>query len=329
MTVTPTRPDQTPLDSGFGASSTAAEVVEGVDLRGRTALVTGGYAGIGLEIVRALSGAGVTVLAPARRPDDAARALAGVDGVEIGAMDLANQRQVASYAADVVSSGRRLDFVIDNAGIMALPETRTDKGWELQLATNHLGHYALLNHLWPAVADGARVVSVSSSGHYYSPMRWDDPWLQAGYDKWIAYGQSKTANVLFALALDARGRERGIQANSVHPGAILTNLGKHLTGEDVAALMAPDANGHVAILEFKTPEQGAATAVWGATSPLLAGHGGAYLVDCDIAPWADAADAADGGGSDARGVKGYALDPDEAERLWSWSAELTGVDAFG
>ncbi|WP_323791194.1 oxidoreductase [Nocardioides sp.] len=324
----PDLPDQRPLGSGFGATSTAADVLDGIDLGGRTALVTGGYAGIGLEIVRALVGAGARVLAPARRPDEARRTLGDlVDaGVEVAAMDLADQQQVASYAADVVSAGRRLDLVIDNAGIMALPETRTDRGWEMQLATNHLGHYALVNHLWPAVAEGARVVSVSSSGHYYSPMRWDDPWLESDYDKWLAYGQSKTANVLFAVGLDARGRARGVQASSVHPGAILTNLGKHLTDEDVAALLAPDADGNVSIPEFKTPEQGAATAVWAATSPLLVGHGGAYLVDCDVAPWAG--DDEDGG-SDSRGVKRYAVDPDEAERLWAWSAELTGVDAFG
>lgn len=325
MTSTST-PDQRPLGSGFDATSTAADVLAGVDLTGRTALVTGGYAGIGLEIVRALVWAGAHVLAPARRPDEARRALEGLAGVEVAEMDLSDQRQVASYAADVVAGGRSLDLVIDNAGIMALPETRTAQGWEMQLATNHLGHFALINHLWPVIADGARVVSVSSSGHSYSPMRWDDPWLETDYDKWLAYGQSKTANVLFAVGLDARGRERGVLACSVHPGAILTNLGKHLTEEDVAELMAPDADGKVAIPEFKTPEQGAATAVWAATSPLLVDHGGAYLVDCDVAPWA--ADDEDGG-SDSRGVKRYAVDPEEAERLWAWSAATTGVDAFG
>ncbi|MGA8845161.1 MAG: oxidoreductase [Nocardioides sp.] len=325
MTAKPTRPDQAPLGSGFGPTSTAAEVVAGLDLSNATALVTGGYAGIGLEVVRALSSAGASVLVPARRPQEASRALAGIDGVEVGEMDLADQRQVASYAAELLAGGRRIDLVIGNAGIMALPETRTDDGWELQLATNHLGHFALVNHLWSAMVDGARVVSVSSSGHYYSPMRWEDPWLETGYDKWIAYGQSKTANVLFALALDARGRERGIQANSAHPGAILTTLGKHLTADDVTELLKPDADGHVAVPEFKSPEQGAATAVWGATSPLLVDHGGAYLVDCDIAPWADEDER---GGGDAQGVRRYALDPDDAERLWEWSAELTGVDAF-
>ena len=325
-------PDQSPLGSGFAASSTAAEVLAGVDLRGRTALVTGGYAGIGLEIVRALVGAGASVLAPARRPADAAAALADVTGpagrgaVEVGAMDLADPDEVASYAASVRASGRTLDLVIGNAGIMGTPETRTGRGWELQLATNHLGHFSLVNRVWPSLVDGARVVSVSSSGHYYSPMRWDDPWFESGYEKWLAYGQSKTANVLFALALDARGRDRGIRAYSLHPGAILTNLGKHLTADDVSALMEPDAAGRVAIPEFKTPEQGAATAAWAATSPLLEDRGGCYLVDCEVAPWADDDEA---GGNDSGGVKRYALDPVDAERLWAWSAGLTGVDAFG
>jgi len=318
-------PDQTPLGSGFGAHSTAAEVLAGIDLAGRTALVTGGYAGIGVEIVRALASAGASVLVPARRPEKAAVALADVAGVEVGAMDLGDQTSVAAYADAVVAGGRRLDLVIDNAGIMALPETRTPDGWEMQMATNHLGHFALVNGLWPVIADGARVISVSSGGHHYSGVRWDDPWFDTGYDKWLAYGQSKTANVLFALELDRVGDSRGVQAFSLHPGAILTNLGKHLDEADIAALMEPDETGYVAIPEFKTPQQGASTAVWAATSPLLDDRGGEYLEDCDVASWVD--DDVPGGGNGG-GVKSYALDPQQAQRLWSWSAELTGVNAF-
>lgn len=308
----PEVPTQTPVGSGLDGTTTAAEVLAGVDLTGRTALVTGGYAGIGLEVVRALVGAGAHVLAPARRPAEAAAALRGLDAVEVGALDLADPAQVASYAAGVRAAGRPIDLVVANAGIMALPETRTERGWELQLATNHLGHFALVNEVWPVVAEGARVVSVSSSGHHYSAMRWDDPWFEAGYDKWLAYGQSKTANVLFALALDHRGSDRGVHAFSLHPGAILTTLGKHLTADDVAALLEPDEHGHVAVPAFRTPEQGAATAVWAATSPLLGDRGGSYLVDCEVAPWA-ADDQV--GGDDAPGVRRYALDPAEAERL--------------
>ncbi len=310
--------------------STASDVLDGVDLVGRTALVTGGYAGIGVEITRALHAAGATVLVPARRLEAATASLAGLERVVVGAMDLADLDSVASYASGVIADGVRLDVVIDNAGIMALPETRTPAGWELQLATNHLGHFALVNRLWPVIADGARVVSVSSSGHQYSTMRWDDPWFTTGYDKWLAYGQSKTANSLFAVGLDRRGGEhpdgKSVQAFSLHPGAILTNLGQHLTELDVALLMEPDEHGHVAIPDFKTPQQGAATACWAATSPLLDGRGGEYLEDCDVAPWAadDLAPGQEGGG-----VRRWALDPADAERLWTWSAELTGVDAFG
>ncbi|CAN5483943.1 SDR family NAD(P)-dependent oxidoreductase [soil metagenome] len=318
-------PEQAPLGSGYGAHSTATDVLVGHDLTGRTALVTGGYAGIGLEITRALVGAGATVLAPARRPAKAATVLGDLPGIEVGALDLGDQATIATYADGLLAGGRPIDLVIDNAGIMALPETRTPEGWELQLATNHLGHFALVNRLWSLLSPGARVASVSSSGHQHSRMRWDDPWFETGYDKWLAYGQSKTANILFALALDARARAQGGAAYSVHPGAILTTLGKHLTDADVAALLEPDETGHVAIPDFKTPQQGAATAVWAATSPLLADHGGAFLEDCDVASWAPADLPA---GREGGGVMRYALDADEAERLWSWSAGLTGVDAF-
>ena len=193
---------------------TAAEVLDGVDLSGSTALVTGGYSGIGVEVVRALAGAGAHVLAPARRPEKAERVLAGIGGVEVGELDLADQGSVAAYAAGVLAAGRDLDIVVNNAGVMACPETRTADGWELQLATNHLGYYALVNRLWPAIGAGARVVSVSSTGHHLSDFRWDDPWFERGYDKWLGYGQSKTANVLFAVHLDELARAQGVRAFS-------------------------------------------------------------------------------------------------------------------
>ncbi len=300
--------DQQPIGSGYGPHTTVAEVLSGVDLGGRTALVTGGYSGIGIEVVRALHGAGARVLVPARRPEQAAEALADLDRVEVGTLDLADQASVTAYAESV--SGE-LDLVILNAGIMACPETRTPQGWELQLATNHLGHFALVARLWPRVRDGARVVSVSSLGHHYTGMRWDDPWFETGYDKWHAYGQSKTANVLFAVELDRLGRERGVRAFSVHPGAIITPLGRHLVEADLTGMLLP---------EFKTPEAGAATAVWGATSPQLDGLGGLWLEDCEVGPWAPEE------GQTEHGVKRYARDPAEAARLWAWSVEQTGVD---
>ena len=328
-------PRQLPLGSGFGPHTTAREVLAGVDLTGRTFVVTGEYAGLGLEVVRALHGAGAEVLAPARRPEEARRALCDVDAhlarIEVGQMDLADQDQVRAYAEAVVASGRRLDCVIGNAGIMACPEARTPQGWESQFATNHLGHFALVNRLWPALASGARVISVSSSGHHYTPIRWEDPWFETGYDKWLAYGQSKTANILFALGLTGRAaghpQGRGITAFSLHPGAILTNLGRHLDDADIAELMEPDEHGQVAIPEFKSPEAGAATAVWAATSLLLEGRGGEFLADCDVAPWAPDPPPGPHRG-DGVGVRDYALDPKQAERLWAWSAELTGVDAL-
>ncbi|GAA1758975.1 SDR family NAD(P)-dependent oxidoreductase [Nocardioides hankookensis] len=291
---------------------TAADVLDGIDLTGRTALVTGGYSGIGVEVVRALAGAGAHVLAPARRPGKAAEALAGVAGVEIGELDLADQDSVAAYADQVLVTGRPLDLVIGNAGVMACPETRVGDGWELQLATNHLGHYALVNRVWPAVAEGGRVVSVSSTGHHLSDIRWDDPWFATGYDKWLAYGQSKTANVLFAVHLDRLARDR-VRAFSLHPGAIITPLGRHLVAEDLEDVEIPD---------FRSPEQGAATAVWAATSPALDGRGGLYLEDCGVA------EVVPPGPQTTSGVKDYAVDPAAAARLWAWSAEVTGVDAF-
>jgi NAD(P)-dependent dehydrogenase (short-subunit alcohol dehydrogenase family) len=313
---------QKPFGSGFGAESTAADVLAGVDLSGRLALVTGGYSGIGLEMVRALATAGARVLVPARRPEQARAALSGLEAVEVDELDLADQASVAAYADRVLATGRHLDMVVNNAGIMACPESRVGPGWELHLATNHLGHYALVNRLWPAITGGSRVVSVSSSGHHHSGMRWDDPWLEAGYDKWLAYGQSKTANILFALHLDALAEAQDVLAFSLHPGAILTSLGRHLEAEDLAAILDYDSAGQPVMPEFRSPEQGAATAVWAATSPALGDRGGSYLEDCDVAPMAT------GTAPSGVGVKDYAVDPGQAARLWAWSAELTGVDAL-
>lgn len=316
---------QTPLGSGFGLHTTAAEVLAGIDLRGKLALVTGGYSGIGIETVRALVGAGARVLAPARRIDLAREALAGLPGVEVAEMDLADQASVAAYADRTLAAGHHLDLVINSAGIMATPEQHVGPGWELQLATNHLGHFALVNRLWPLLTGGARVISVSSGGHQFSGIRWDDLSFAGGYDKWLAYGQSKTANVLFAVELDRRGRDHGVRAFSLHPGAILTPLGRHLQPEDVEALLSYGDDGTPLMPEFKSPEAGAATAVWGATSPLLDGLGGLYLEDCDVAPLASPEQRVTG---QALGVFPHAKDPAEAERLWAWSAEQTGVNAF-
>ncbi|WP_116950167.1 SDR family NAD(P)-dependent oxidoreductase [Jiangella endophytica] len=315
---------QRPLGTGFGARTTAAEVLAGVGLTGRLGIVTGGYSGIGLETTRALAAAGAHVVVPARRPDRAREALAGLDGVEVDELDLGELDSVRRFAGRFLASGRGVDLVIDSAGIMACPQTRVGPGWEAQFATNHLGHFALVNRLWPALAggDGARVVSVSSRGHHRSPMRWDDPQFETGYDKWLAYGQAKTANVLFAVRLDALGKDAGVRAFALHPGGILTPLQRHLPKEEMVGYGWIDEDGTPLNQTFKTPAQGAATQVFAATSPQLDGLGGLYLEDCDVAG------PASGDGPEATGVKDYAVDPEQAARLWSLSASLTGVDAF-
>jgi NAD(P)-dependent dehydrogenase (short-subunit alcohol dehydrogenase family) len=237
-------------------------------------------------------------------------------------LDLADLGSVASFAERFLATGRRIDLMIDNAGVMACPEIRVGPGWENQFATNHLGHFALVNRLWPAIADGgARVVSVSSNGHQLSGIRWDDVQFEGGYDKWRAYGQAKTANALFALHLDELGAPAGVRAFSLHPGTISTSLARHMSAGELAELKkAIDAS--PTNTGWKTPEQGAATQVWAATSPRLDGLGGVYCEDCDIAGPAES------GAVLGTGVASWAADPAEAERLWRLSADLTGVDAF-
>ncbi|MEU0031531.1 SDR family NAD(P)-dependent oxidoreductase [Streptomyces sp. NPDC006335] len=311
------------IGSGFGAHSTADDVLAGVDLSGKLAIVTGGYSGLGLETTRSLAKAGARVVVPARRPDTAGKALAGLDGVELDELDLGDLDSVRAFAERFLETGRTVDFVIDSAGIMACPETRVGPGWEAQFATNHLGHFALVNRLWPAIEPGgARVVSVSSRAHHFSGMRWDDVHWRTGYDKWQAYGQAKTANVLFAVHLDKLGADRGVRAFSLHPGGILTPLQRHLPKAEMVERGWIDEQGNVLNPSgFKSPEQGAATQVWAATSSQLEGMGGVYLEDCDIAePAVD--------GDQSSGVRAWATDPDQAERLWTLSAKLTGVNAF-
>jgi NAD(P)-dependent dehydrogenase (short-subunit alcohol dehydrogenase family) len=317
---------QRKIGSGFGFHSTAEEVLRGIDLSGKVAIVTGGYSGLGLETTRALTAAGAHVIVPARRRATAQEALAGMKGVEVDELDLSDLESVREFAERFIASGRTVDLVIANAGIMACPETRVGPGWEAQLATNHLGHYALINRFWPAITrGGARVVAVSSAGHRFSGICWDDVQCERSYDKWQAYGQSKTANILFAVQLDALSRDAGVRAFSLHPGGILTPLARHLAKEEMMAAGWIDEEGNPvnsANFTFKTPQEGAATQVWAATSPQLDGLGGVYCEDCDIAEPASDDSAA------FRGVRAYATDPEQAARLWKLSAELTGVNAF-
>ncbi|MGW2313254.1 SDR family NAD(P)-dependent oxidoreductase [Actinomadura luteofluorescens] len=323
-----TTPQHT-IGSGFGFESTAGDVLAGIDLSGKLAVVTGGYSGLGLETTRALAGAGAQVVVPARRPDAAKEAVGGIDGVEVDELDLADLESVRGFAERFLASGRGIDILINNAAVMACPETRVGPGWEAQFATNHLGHFALVNRLWPALRPGARVVAVSSRGHHFSPIRWDDVQFERGYDKWEAYGQAKTANVLFAVHLDALAKD-DVRAFSLHPGSILTPLQRHIPLEEKVANGWIDEDGNEIGQGFKTPEQGAATAVWAATSPRLDGMGGVYCEDCDVAEQVPDGEPGRRGRIDApsSGVCSYATDPVQAGRLWELSAELTGVNAF-
>ncbi|PRY11787.1 SDR family NAD(P)-dependent oxidoreductase [Kineococcus rhizosphaerae] len=316
---------QRPVGSGFGHDSTATEVLAGIDLTGRTVVLTGGYSGIGLEATRALTAAGAHVVVPARRPERAAAELAGIERTEVAELDLGDQDSVARFAQEFLASGRPIHAFIGNAGIMACPETRLARGWEAQFGTNHLGHYALVNRLWPALAaGGGRVVSLSSSAHHRSGIRFEDPMFTRGdYDKWEAYGQAKTANALFALHLDTLAAPQGVRTFSMHPGGILTPLQRHLPREEMVAAGWIDEDGNELMEGFKTPAAGAATEVWAATSPRLDGLGGVFCEDCDIALPVDADRP-----PFTAGVAPHATDPEAAARLWALSAELTGVDAF-
>jgi len=314
---------QRPIGSGFGAKTPAAEVVQEMDLSGQNFIITGGYSGIGIEAVRALAGVGASVTVPARRPDAAKEALAEVEGdVEVASMDLADLGSVRKFADDYVGSGRPLNVLINNAGIMACPLARVGPGWESQFGINHLGHMALAVGLLPALqkAETSRIVALSSTAHIRGDVNWDDPNYETSeYDKWGAYAQAKSANALFALGADRRWDQYGVTAFGVHPGGIFTPLQRHLSVEEMAAMgwMNPDGTVPPAIQAmFKTPEQGASTEVWAATSPKLEGRGGEYCEDCDIAQLA---------GPDSQRwehAREWICDEDKADRLWSMSEKM-------
>ncbi|NGO68817.1 SDR family NAD(P)-dependent oxidoreductase [Streptomyces boncukensis] len=313
---------QQPLGSPFSASATAEDIMAGLDLSGRTAVVTGGYSGLGLETVRALTAAGARVVVPARRPGVARTALEEVKNCEVIPMDLADLDSVRSASAHIGDRLDRLDLLMAVAGVMATPERRAGPGWEGQLTANHFGHFTLACELYPllAAADGARVVANSSAGHTLTGIRWHDPHFRTGYDAWLAYGQAKTANALFAVHLDAVGKGDGVRAFALHPGKIITGLQREMTLQAQIDRGWVDEHGHVIGEGFKTPSQGAATGLWAATSPLLDGRGGLYLEDCDIAHIS-----ALGAPMDDGGVRAYAVDPEEAARLWDLSLAATGA----
>jgi NAD(P)-dependent dehydrogenase (short-subunit alcohol dehydrogenase family) len=322
---------QAPIHSGFNATTTALQALDGRDLSGKTVIVTGGYSGLGLETTRVLAQAGATVVVPARSPDKARKALAGMARVEQAALDLMDPASIDAFASSFIASGRPLHILVNSAGIMATPLARDARGYESQFSSNHLGHFQLTARLWPALrkAGGARVVSVASRAQRICGVDFEDPnFERRAYDKWKAYGQSKSANVLFAVGLDRRGEAHGVRAFALHPGSILTDLARDLNDDDLRALgVSPgDAHGHVPAGksaaeggDFKTVAQGAATAVWCATSAQLDGMGGVYCENVDVAVAVPADHA------DPSGVRPWAIAPELAERLWPLSEKLTGV----
>lgn len=314
---------QRPVASPFGFASEARDVLAGIDLTGRTAIVTGGASGLGVETVRALARAGAHVVMPVRSREAGEKAAAdlraatGNDAIEVADMDLADFDSVRAFADGIVGRGLKIDILINNAGIMATPERRIMGRFESQFGTNHLGHMLLALRLAPAFAPDARVVALSSIGHRISPVRFDDPNFERDpYEKWTAYGQSKTANALFAIGLNARLEPRGVTAFSVHPGGIMTNLQRDMSQDEIRALGWVDENGKVRD-GFKTPAGGAATALWAATSPLLTA-GGVYCEDCNVAEAVAATEKA------MSGVRPWAMDTDDAERLWAMSEDMLG-----
>jgi NAD(P)-dependent dehydrogenase (short-subunit alcohol dehydrogenase family) len=313
---------QAPLNSGFGFHSTAADVMHGVDLAGKVAMVTGGYSGIGAETTRVLAQAGATVIVPAHNLDKARQAVGDLPRIELAHIDLLDPDSIDAFANAFCQRGRPLHLLINNAGIMATPLMRDARGFESQLSANYLGHFQLVQRLWPALqrAQDARVVGLSSGAHRRAGFYFDDPnFYRREYDRWIAYAQSKTAIALFALELDQRGMSEGIRAFSVHPGRIETGLQRHISIADLQALGFRNEKGEIPSEQlhmYKTIAQGAATTVWCATSPMLSGMGGVYCEDCDIAVGVNADHKA------LTGVLPWAIDPVLAKRLWTLSVDL-------
>jgi NAD(P)-dependent dehydrogenase (short-subunit alcohol dehydrogenase family) len=313
----------------FGATTTADEVLQGVDLHGWRILVTGVSAGLGVETARALAMRGAHVVGAARDLDKASVATEPVwtqatngGGLELVELDLASLASVRSCADALVADGERFDLVIANAGVMACPFGKTEDGFEIQFGTNHLGHFVLVNRIAPLMKPGSRLVTLSSAGHRFSDVDLEDPNFEhSPYDEFVAYGRSKTANILFAVAFDRRHRAHGIRATAVHPGGIQTELGRHLAPafkeQMIERINVANAAAGAPAFRWKTVPQGAATTVWSgivASGDLV---GGRYCEDCRVADVAE--------GTDIRGgVRAYALDPERARALWARSEAMVG-----
>jgi NAD(P)-dependent dehydrogenase (short-subunit alcohol dehydrogenase family) len=284
-------------------SSTTGSVLDGIDLTGRTVVITGASTGLGLQTARAMQSAGAQIVAAVRDVD---KTQAAID-CETVQLELGDLRSARAAAEAIAARHDRIDVLINNAGVMAPPLTRTAQGYEMQLGTNHLGHFVLTTGLVDSFVNGTRIVNLSSRGHQLGGIRWEDPNYddESAYDKWQAYGQSKTANVLFTVEAERRWGPRGVHSFAVHPGVVYTDLARHMTRDDFSA------GGTLANLEITDVTRGAATTVWAATSPELDGLGGRYLEDCRIAD--PAVDGAEGG------YAAWAVDPEQAARLWEWS----------
>lgn len=312
----------------FGWNSTADEVLDGHALSGRTAFITGGYSGLGKETARAMAARGAHVILAGRDADkleETAREIREATGAQVDTIvcDLASLDSVHRCGAEARDRFAKIDLLINNAGVMACPQGTTADGFEMQFGTNHLGHFLLTKELLPLVEKGerARVVNLSSRGHHIDGVHFDDPnFARRDYDKWASYGQSKTANILFSVGLERRLGERGIHAYALHPGGIMTNLGRHMTEDDVKWMMErmrklAEESGDPS-QGLKTIPQGAATTCWVATAAELEGRGGLYAEDCHVAEVDDE--------NPSGGVRSYALDPGNAEKLWALSEELVG-----
>lgn len=311
--------------SDFGWSSTTDEVLAGIDLSGRTVFVTGANSGLGQETARAMAARGAEVIMAGRDQGKLDEAVAAIRAahpraqLETITLDLASLENIRAATSRARQRFGKIDLLINNAGVMATPFQHTADGFEMQIGTNHFGHFALTGELFPLIERGAlkRIVNLSSRGHHFAPVNFDDPFFERrAYDPWIAYGHSKTANVLFSVGLEARYAVLGIHAYAVHPGGIQTNLGRHMTPEMVEALMARVTSKDTGFA-WKTIPQGAATSCWAATAPELEGKGGVYCEDCHVAEVDDE--------SATGGVRSYAVNSSYADRLWAMSEEATGV----
>ncbi|MBW2445504.1 MAG: SDR family NAD(P)-dependent oxidoreductase [Deltaproteobacteria bacterium] len=310
--------------AAFGRETTTADVLSGVDLDGRSAFVTGASGGLGAETARALAERGASLTLAVRDVEkgqgvaESIRSSTGNPAVEVAELDLTSPASVRACAKGWLAGHDALQLLVNNAGIMACPLARTAEGYELQFATNHLGHFLLTGLLAPALVAGApgRVVNVSSAGHRFAGVDFDDIHFEhRDYDKWVAYGQSKSANVLFSCELDRRLKDRGVRSFALHPGVIMTELARHLTPADIQELMAnsPGDGG----LEFKPVEAGAATSVYAATARELEGRGGLYLEDCHVGELVEDE-------ASSSGYKPHAVDVEAARRLWEVSERLLG-----